>query len=234
MRHQVLLASSFVASAALLASVAYAADPAVVCRAQKLKAAGKYSSCRLNAIAKGALKGLSPDYTKCDSTLTTKWSQAEVKAGPGVCPSEGDGGSMQSRLTVDASEVDCLLEGGQMFDGSCWYLGGIGENCTSVCTAHGRSYSNSTETFAGSSGSLANCGAVLATLIPPAGPCTTAWNLPPFNILVGVGLGCFWNVSEDCSDPFTPTYNWFGFRDTSAATTAAASLGDVARVCACN
>ena len=93
-------------------SATEAADPAVKCEAGKLKESSKYAACRLKADAKAVKKGIAADYTKCESKFADKWSKTETKAGPGVCPSEGDVASMDSRITTDAAEIATLLAGG--------------------------------------------------------------------------------------------------------------------------
>ena len=90
-----------VALAALWAGAA-AAKPtdAQKCEAAKDKAAGKYSACRLQADAKGLLKALPPDYTKCDAKQLAAWTKAENKYG-GACPSSGDQGAIKTQATDD-------------------------------------------------------------------------------------------------------------------------------------
>lgn len=93
-----------------------AADPALVCQTNKLKIAGKYGACRLNAEAKGVKTASSPDYSKCDSTFATKFPATETKAGMGVCPSEGDQTSVGQRVTYHTSAIAALLGGGVAVD----------------------------------------------------------------------------------------------------------------------
>jgi hypothetical protein len=96
----------------LSVTVAQAADPAVKCESGKLKESSKYASCRLKADAKAVTKGVAADYEKCESKFADKWAKTESKAGPGVCPSEGDQASMDARITTDAAEIATLLAGG--------------------------------------------------------------------------------------------------------------------------
>jgi len=103
-----------VAAAFLLVPAAHAADPAVRCEAGKLKEAGKYGNCRLKADSKGVKKGEAADYTKCVDKFTDKWGKVETKAGPTVCPSEADVGSIDLRITTDAAEIATLLAGGSL------------------------------------------------------------------------------------------------------------------------
>jgi hypothetical protein len=48
--------------------------------------------------------------------------------------------------------------------GFCWFLGDADLSCDAVCAAAGKVYDPATETFAGSGGTSANCGAVLQAL----------------------------------------------------------------------
>jgi hypothetical protein len=98
----------------LSVTVAHAADPAVKCESGKLKEAGKYSNCRLKADSKAVKKGVAADYSKCESKFADKWSKTETKAGPGICPSEGDQVNMDARITTDAAEIATLLAGGSL------------------------------------------------------------------------------------------------------------------------
>lgn len=87
------------------ASRALAADPAVVCEAKKLNFAGLYAACRLKAESKALKKGLAPDYAKCDEKLATQFAKAEKKAGPGVCPTEGDVEPIGDEATAATTEL---------------------------------------------------------------------------------------------------------------------------------
>jgi hypothetical protein len=53
--------------------------------------------------------------------------------------------------------------------GACWLLGAVGQSCDAVCTAQGLTYDTATSTYAGSSGSAANCLAVLTALSAGSG-----------------------------------------------------------------
>ena len=114
MRTVMHLGTLVVMALALTGTTVQAADPAVNCEAGKLKEAGKYGNCRLKADSKGVKKGLPADYTKCETKFADKWAKTETKAGPGICPSEGDQASMDARITTDAAEVATLLAGGTL------------------------------------------------------------------------------------------------------------------------
>jgi hypothetical protein len=96
----------------LTTTSAYAADPAVKCESSKLKESSKYAACRLKADARAVSKGLPVDYTRCEDRFGDRWSKIEAKAGPAICPSEGDQVSMDIRITTDATEIATLLAGG--------------------------------------------------------------------------------------------------------------------------
>ncbi len=52
------------------------------CYSDKMKAAGKYTSCRLKAQGKiHPLAGQTADYSKCESRFSAKWQRAERKEG---------------------------------------------------------------------------------------------------------------------------------------------------------
>ena len=101
--------------------------------------------------------------------------------------------------------------------GFCWFLGAVGQSCDATCTANGLVYNSATDTYAGSSGSDANCNAVLDALGVPAGT-LMQWDWHS-------GLGCFQCVS--CGDVIR-------FRETSNPTNGGASEATVRRACACD
>jgi hypothetical protein len=63
----------------LWSAAALGIDPAIRCEAAKLKAAGKYAACRLQAEAKAARSRHEPDFTDCDSKFSEKWESVEQK-----------------------------------------------------------------------------------------------------------------------------------------------------------
>lgn len=95
----------------LFASAASAADPAVVCHSGKLKVTGKYAACRLNAESKGIKTASTPDFTKCESSLSDNWMKAETKAGMGICVTEMDQADIGQRTTDYADTMAILLAG---------------------------------------------------------------------------------------------------------------------------
>jgi len=106
------ITTAAVAAIILSAGVALAAEPGPTCQSGKLGVAGKYGACRLTAEAKAVKAGGSPDFTKCSDIFSKKWLTAETKAGPGVCPSEGDGTDIAQRVTDHADAIATLLSGG--------------------------------------------------------------------------------------------------------------------------
>ena len=94
-----------------------AADPAVSCETGKLKVAGKYASCRLNADAKAVKTAATPDYSKCIATYGTKWATAQSK-GDGMCPG-GQADETPIRVFIDEcdSAVAAALAGGDLLIG---------------------------------------------------------------------------------------------------------------------
>lgn len=100
----------------LVGSVAEAADPTDKCHSGKLKESAKYASCRLKAESKAVLVGGTPDFSKCMSKFPAKFNSIETAAGIGVCPSEGDGASIDARITTDSNDIAILLAGGTLSD----------------------------------------------------------------------------------------------------------------------
>ena len=105
---------STIALLCLITSAAQAADPAAKCRSGKLKEAAKYASCRLKAEAKAVQTATTPNYTQCEAKFTPKFNGLETKAGPGICPSEGDEPTINARVTNDADDIATLLAGGSL------------------------------------------------------------------------------------------------------------------------
>ncbi len=94
----------------LAAPNAFAAEPDAKCASKKLKFVGLYAACVLKADAKAKLKGTEPDYTNCEETFAKKFGKAEEKAGPGICPTEGDLLILQGEVDSSAAELAEQLE----------------------------------------------------------------------------------------------------------------------------
>jgi hypothetical protein len=101
------------------ASVAVA-DPRNQCHAAKLKESARYASCRLRAEAKGVGANASPNFNSCESRFR-RFAGFETKAGPGVCRTERDEGTVNAAITRDTTELAVRLAGGTV------------EECPSVC-----------------------------------------------------------------------------------------------------
>ena len=82
--------------------------------------------------------------------------------------------------------------------GLCWFLGAKKTSCAAACAIKGRAYDSATMTYAGSSGTDANCIAVLDALGVAAGPLDTLSTCSD-------GLGCLYALSlrARCSAPPT-------------------------------
>jgi len=98
-----------VAVTALVTVSALAVDPAIKCESGKLKEAGKYTGCVLSVDSKAVKRGLSPDYSKCESRFTAKWNKIELK-GAGLCPSSGDDLLVKTEADTFAAGIRSLLE----------------------------------------------------------------------------------------------------------------------------
>jgi hypothetical protein len=98
----------------LCASSALAMDPAIKCQTQKLKAAAKYTACRLQAEADAARHFASPDFSTCDAIFAADWHKAEVRAlAQGTpCWTTGDGTAVQADITAQTDALSDALAGG--------------------------------------------------------------------------------------------------------------------------
>jgi hypothetical protein len=96
----------------LQAGVVGAAPPTATqaCEAAKLTAAGKLEQCLAAERAK-EVKGQVPKYTKCSDAFAKAFSKAETKAGPGVCPSEGDAGAIEALIDGCFADLSAALAG---------------------------------------------------------------------------------------------------------------------------
>jgi hypothetical protein len=90
--------------------VAVVPTPADRCEARKLKAAGEKAECLLEEEADEIL-GKKPRFAKCSDRFTKAFAKAEAKAGPGVCPTEGDAVA-EARVDACVAAIATLLSGG--------------------------------------------------------------------------------------------------------------------------
>lgn len=104
--------------------------------------------------------------------------------------------------------------GGASVGGYCWYYAADNTNCTTTCAARG-GYNAATLTYAGTSGTTAQCDAVMSAIGAP-GTGTTSTGC-------GLGVGCVYDVA-------TPAR----FICTGTATNASDAYAGGRRACACN
>ncbi len=104
---------------------------------------------------------------------------------------------------------------GQSVGGYCWYLGAVAASCTTTCSTRG-GYNAGTQSYAGNTGSNANCAAVLTALSRPGAvsdePSTGAWDTS--------GCGSYMGSMS--------------MRFIGGATSTGASYASFERACACN
>jgi hypothetical protein len=142
--------------------------------------------------------------------------------GVGTCSTATGGtkpyGTLDCSASCQYNTSGCAA--GILVGGAAWFLGATdGASCDAVCTANGLVYDSATLTYAGSSGTDANCAAVLNALGIPGGVIATS---------TGLGIGCF-------SVP-SPPMGLAGGRDTTATTSSAGAPpgAGVFRACACH
>lgn len=75
--------------------------PADKCAAGKMKAAAKKAACELLIDAKGAVKGGTPDYSKCADKFAAAFAKLEARGG---CATVGDAASIEN--STDAYVAD--------------------------------------------------------------------------------------------------------------------------------
>ena len=126
------------------------------------------------------------------------------------------GVAMALPAKAEVAIESCLNTGKQVVGDlpGCWFLGGVGQSCTEVCTSKALVYDEKTRTVAGSDGTMDNCMTLQNILGVLVGGCQP--------LLCTDGLGCSYDT-----DAKTPLYC------TSPPTTADAANGVIERVCAC-
>lgn len=127
------------------------------------------------------------------TATATEWSNFYTNGTPGV--------------TVTAC-------GGTSVGGYCWYLGGYGESCDTVCASRG-GYNAATASYAGQAGTNAQCNSVLVAL-------GQASSVIDFSCTSAAGSGCLRHSNGN------------RVRCTNAVTTSSAANVSYARACACN
>ncbi len=112
-------ATGMVMLSALLSTGSAAAGPtdAEKCEADKLRRAGTHAFCQMKAQSKFVSRGdaakLASDLAKCDVKIADKFGKAEARWG-GECPTVGDVGAIQTRVTGDTDDLGVLLSGGAL------------------------------------------------------------------------------------------------------------------------
>jgi hypothetical protein len=109
MKHTVRLL--VMACALLGAGQAWGADPAVKCQGATLKAAAKYTTCRLLAAANAARAFLDPDYSRCDTSFMSAWTKAEERAlsSGSPCWSTDDAATVQADIIAHTDALTAAL-----------------------------------------------------------------------------------------------------------------------------
>lgn len=86
------------------------------CQAGKVKEAGKYAGCKFKALAAAVKDGVSPDFTKCDEKLGTKWTKLEE----GLCSTTADQAAVKAAVdacyAVVAGNLHPTIEYSQDFE----------------------------------------------------------------------------------------------------------------------
>jgi hypothetical protein len=97
----------------LWAVPAAAATDAEICRAAKLRLAGKYDFCRLKAEAKAVRTGNPANHAACDGKLALSWESAETR---GACPTNGDQAAIHDQLAEHCDSLALRLGGAGFAD----------------------------------------------------------------------------------------------------------------------
>lgn len=157
-----------------------------------------------------------------DGSTATATDSTAPTTGAATYACTGTTASVQSSTCTTAPSC-----GGKQVGGYCWYQGNYNASCTTTCASHG-GYNAATLTYAGSSGTNANCKAVVETLIGTTVDAAT-------NSTGTKAVGCVYRYYYDDQYQFTETY---AHRYTTPATTEAATISAGTyteyRACACN
>lgn len=92
-----------------------AATPEQKCQASKTKAVGKEAQCLAKQKAKEIL-GAVPNFVNCRTKFLADFTRAEVRAGPGGCPTEGDAAGIEARVAAAAAASAGALSGVRFVD----------------------------------------------------------------------------------------------------------------------
>ena len=98
------------------AGAANAVEPNVACQAGKLKVSSSYAACRLKAEAVAVAKGVTPDYSKCETKFNEKFAGAETKADD-MCQTKNDIDEIKSLIDgCDGAIAKSLSDGSVIQD----------------------------------------------------------------------------------------------------------------------
>ena len=84
--------------------------PSQMCEAAKLAAAGKKEQCLAAERAK-EVRGRAANYAACHTAFARAFAAAEAKAGPGMCPSNGDAAQIGAQIVGDFAALSAALAG---------------------------------------------------------------------------------------------------------------------------
>jgi hypothetical protein len=173
------------------------------------------------AVVAGIVDGADIETPECgDGVVNVAGEHCDGAALDGqTCASFGMFGTLSctSECTVDLSACTTCPGSALPYEGSCWVLGALGASCDAACASIGLAYDPATATVAGSSGTDADCLALLYATGAPGGELDNAGG-----DCAGLASGC--SVITE-----------FGFRARcgTPATTSDASYGPMQRVCGC-
>ena len=107
------------------------------CQSKKAKESGKYAQCKFHELSKAIKKGLSPDYTTCETKLSTKWAKIETA----TCSTPGDRASVKADLDACHAAVSATLAEPYCGNG----VVGLGEECDDGNSVNGDGCSDQCE-----------------------------------------------------------------------------------------
>ena len=93
---------------ALSSGMARAVDPAIACKADKMRRAGLYDLCLLKVNARALKAGTAVDTAKCDAAFAAAWARVETR-GEGACPTNGDASTIGAQVRGDVTGIITAL-----------------------------------------------------------------------------------------------------------------------------
>lgn len=191
-----------IAFAALVAAAGagWGASPEDSCEATKNQEAGKYAYCRAKAEAKAIRKGVTPDYSKCNSKLLDKWARAEntAIARGAACIDAVSYSAIQGFLTAQTDAVATALDGGvlpadvETCNGALTTCQGDLTTCGDDVTTCDANLGACSATLAACDGDLTTCSTELNTCNVDLATCTAA----PQGKRVRTGQTQCWDSSD--------------------------------------